>query len=310
MTTATATRDARTHALALAACTLAAFALACACMAVLPAQAHAAKAVNKTLLSYSTWSSSGDYSGSTTKTFKKYDITGDGKADTLKIEAGAYKVRLYVNGKLRKTVKKSYAYDYEVKYLRTSTKHPFLYVAATYDNGDGAQRLLQYKNGTFKVIAKEGGFADARWVTAKAKGKNVKVTYEWDSSYTTGCTYLTYTYKWKKGTLTRTSRTTSNIHVYSWEAGMSSVKKPWLTLQASVKIYKTAGGKKKVATVKTGAKLKVVAITVKKGNKVYFKVKTKAGKTGWMAERTDYLRNSDGSYVGSGYLFAEVGGVA
>ena len=310
MAMTTTMNSTRTHALALAACTLAAFALACACMAALPAQAHAAKAVNKQLLSYTTWSSSGDYSGSTTKTFKKYDITGNGKADTLKIEAGAYKVRLYVNGKLRKTVKSNGAFQYEVTYLRTNGKHPFLYVAATYDNGDGAQRLLQYQNGTFKVIAKEGGFTDARWVTAKATGKNVKVTYQWDNSYTTGCTYLTYTYKWKRGMLKRTSRTTSNIHVHSLEAGMGSVKKPWLTLQASVKIYKTAGGKKRVATVKTGAKLKVVAITVKKGNKVYFKVKTKAGKTGWMAERTDYLCNSDGSYIGNGNLFAEVGGVA
>ena len=300
----------RTHALTLALFTLVAFALACACAAALPAQAHAAKAVNKQLLSYTSWSSSGDYSGSTTKTFKKYDITGDGKADTLKIKAGAYKVRIYVNGKLRKTVKESYAYDYEVTYLRTSTKHPFLLVKATYDNGDGAQRLLQYKKGTFKVIAKEGGFADARWVTAKAKGKNVKVTYEWDSSYTTGCTYLTYTYKWKKGTLKRTSRTTSNIHVYSWAEGMSSVKKPWLTLNTGITLYTKAGGKKKVVKAKAGAKLKVVAITVKKGNKVYYKMKTKAGKTGWTVGLTDWLRNSDGSYSGNGYLFAEVGGVA
>ena len=297
----------RTHALALALFTLVAFALACACMAALPAQAHAAKAVNKTLLSVNNY---GDMASVTTKTFKKYDVTGDGKADTLKIEAGDGKARIYVNGKLRKTFKQSLAYNYEVTYLRTSGKHPFLFVQATGDDDEGPQRLLQYKNGTFKTIAKEGGFTDARWVTAKATGNNVKVTYQWDSSYTTGYTNLTYTYKWKKGTLKRTSRTTSNIHVVSWEEGMGLVKKPWLTLQASVKLYKTAGGKKKVATAKTGAKLKVVAISVKKGNKVYFKVKTKAGKTGWMAERTDYLRNSDGSYIGNGCLFAEVGGVS
>ena len=271
-----------------AACTL-----ALAASAALPAQAHAAKAVNKTLMTASSevQTSTGSYEWTdaiTTKTFKKYDITGDGKADTIKIKAGKHKVRIYVNGKLKGKVSESYAYDYTVTYLRSSKGRPLLYAKAVGDNYDGDYAVFQWKGGKLKRVASDSAvsysysyhtYFEKVWF----KGTKLKVRYGLVTNTVAGLS-ATYTYTWKKGAFKRTGNTTSAISLTSADAYLGSGS--WLTLAKDVTLYKKAGGKKKVVKAASGSKLKITAVCIK-NKKLYFKAKTKAGKVGWFKGLTD-----------------------
>lgn len=263
--------------------------LAAGFVAVQPQQAHAASAVNKKLLSATYY----DDDKTKTKTIKKYDITGDGKADTIKLQAGDGKVCVYVGGTLRGTVKYSSAYHYEVKYLCTSNGHPFLLVEASGESS-GTYALLQYKSGAFKKVVTNSyvpkSYGDPTSIDAAwASGKQVKVRFE-SSTNLAGLVQFTYTYNWKGGTLKRASATAPIVSVQIVSNGyvkMKSASKTWLTLVTSVKLRKTAGGSSTVTTAATGTKVKLVSVRVKSG-KLYFKLKTASGKQGWLKGKGSY----------------------
>ena len=269
------------------------------CSVALPAQAHATNVINKKLVSVSF-----DYddTSTVTKTFTSYDITGDAKADTMKFVIGNGKVKVYVGGSLRGTVTYSGAYDYSVKYIRTTTKHPFLYITATGDNLDGKYVLYQYKNGKLNVITSQAyipsSYATHRYIdNVWAYGKTVKVRYG-AMTYTAGTITATYTFKWSSSTLKRTSTTASVVSI----GGTSNSSSRKFTLRKAMTLYKTAGGSTKVVTASKGSKVKINSICVK-NSKLYFKVTTTAGKTGWFKGLTSEYYADDG--YGYNSLFKE-----
>ena len=98
------------------------------------------------------------------KTFKQYDVTGDGKADTLKIKATKKSVEVYVNGKKTYTKKTKTFEDVMVSLYTLKGKKPMLAL-----NSDWYSQLfstlLQYKSGKFVQqinMSNEKGFAFGR----------------------------------------------------------------------------------------------------------------------------------------------------
>lgn len=282
--------------LVLACCALAACALALTCAVAAPAQAHAATATKDITL---VKAHAVAKSGTLEQTTKKYDVTGDGKADSLEVVANAKSVRIYVNGSLAKKLKPSSGQPkVTVRYLRTAGKQPLLYVKYATNKAGDSPLLLMYSGGKLKKavgtvpIAKKYLYetTDYGISDVKVKGRTVKVTY-YLSTWTTGTMKATVSYKFSGGKLKRVGNVVPAKSDYSsW-----SVKSPWMTTWDKTVFYKAPDSKKKAFTSKfMSTKVKLTGMCIK-GGKVYFRFKTKAGKTGWLAGGTDYYSTKSGT---------------
>ena len=244
------------------------------------------------------------------KTVKKYDVTGDGKADKLTIKfvkSSLYsewvkEIRVYVNGKL---AWRDHG-DYEswafrssslVKYMRTTSGVPFLLVKCTANNGDGNHDVLRYRKGKLVSVASNAnlpkGYGNHQHIeNAAASGKYVKVKYAY-MTYTAGSVRMTYKYKPKSGLAKRTSATTSAVAYYTG----SSFGKSFMQVRSSVQAYTTASLKKAKFTVGAYDYVKIDKACIKSG-KLAFRITTDDGKVGWFGA----LKQGLGMYGGDTLL--------
>ncbi|MGI6589994.1 MAG: hypothetical protein ACOX1O_00015 [Eggerthellaceae bacterium] len=273
-----------------------------ACLLATAQPAQAATAQNVTLIGTKSKANSAN---SYSKTVTGYDITGDKKADKLTIKTShsnkgyTYKgiVRVYVNGKKAKTLSvigPPNSVQFRVKYMRTSSKKPFLYIALISVNNDGNYGVYRFKFGKLvKLVKKTSNIAQKYGThmnmdTPKAVGKKISVRFN-SMTWTIGQASYTYNYRYKSGKLVRTSAVASRLTSFK---GVSLKKQP---LAYSTKIYKAAGSKKVAFTAKAGTKLTISKMKTING-RPWFQVKKANGQKGWIRGIKKSVTEIYGSY--------------
>jgi hypothetical protein len=259
-------------------------------------------------------SGSGMYYTPVSKTTKKYDITGDKKADKLKMQVTRRgNLILTINGHKAKTIKPVYGGVFvKVKYLKLKNGRPFLYVVKSGENADGPYAVYQGKRGNklVKVISnydfpQKYSTAHRYLKNVRAKGNKLIATYE-PMTYAAGLMDMTYTFKYSKvsGKIKRTSATTSKVRIAT---GAKTIKR--LHPVKKLKLYTSAKAKKVRGYAAKGGKLSITKVCLKGGtNKktVMFKVKTASGMSGWFKAPKKALVNSQWQTgPGGGTLFRE-----
>ncbi|MDD6651225.1 MAG: hypothetical protein PUE49_03395 [Eggerthellales bacterium] len=259
-----------------------------------PQEAKAATAGVKTLLK-ATYQDG----GTVTKTISKYDVNGDGKKDavvlTLK-DSATYDVyesmTIAINGKRVKTIKGiGHGLAGQVKLITLANGKRFFYASFTGENGDGTQAVMQYRKGKMSVICSNKSIKcnSHRYLTSvKAKGNSVIVGFSPMTQAMGAGFTVNYTYKYKSGTLKRTSSTTTSLK-YQYASGKYG--KGWLTNAGSLQLYTSKSCKTKKFVAKKNTKMKVTAVYLKSGVLSY-QVKTASGQTGWFKDKNYSCPNS------------------
>lgn len=229
----------------------------------------------------------------TNKTYKSYDITGDKKKDTIRVDILKHSgydyydsLSVKINGKTAYSFKNKYFYanngytEVSVKLYTLKNKKPFLYLYAQADNGDGAVcGVFQYKGGKLKQIINfqtlfksYGGHNLGEVVSIKG---NTITTRFYVMSYVLGPCYVQYKYTYKNGTLKRTSAITNFEKIYSYG-------KPTTTFYANKALtaYTSAKSSNKAFTIKRGEAVKVDKCYMS-GGKMRVRIEYK-GKYGWI----------------------------
>ncbi|MCI8327719.1 MAG: hypothetical protein HFI37_08100 [Lachnospiraceae bacterium] len=110
------------------------------------------------------------------KTYKNYDITGDKKKDTIRIQGtkdqyGDYyeKISVIVNGKTAISWNHPSAYHINATLCTLKNGKPFLYLYFPGDNGDGVNGIFQYKKGKLKQIINNDTLKRSSNQTSKIK---------------------------------------------------------------------------------------------------------------------------------------------
>ena len=236
----------------------------------------------------------------TNKTYTSYDITGDKKKDTIRINI--YKHREYdyydalsvvINGKTAYSFKNQFFYGDEVKIKLYTLKNgkPFLYLYAPANNYDGPVcGVFQYKNGKLKEIINFQTFfgeygAHQTGDVIAIKGNTITTRY-YVMSFVLGPCYVRYSYTYKNGTLVRTSNITNFEKLYSY----GRLTKTFYA-NKNLTAYTSVSAGKKAFTVKRGG-----AVLVDKcycnGKSMLVRVKYK-GKYGWIKAAKGYPGESN-----------------
>lgn len=225
----------------------------------------------------------------TTKTFRA-DLTGDGKADTVKIVPYRHqsygsslinKLKVTVNGKNVGTIAVNDVQAYTVKYLHLSNSREFLAVRATWCNSIELNAIYRYTGGKLKKVGDLSLYAYMSSEIASVSSSSIKVKYT-GLPDETGWLAWTYTYKYKNGKLVKSSTTASvKSDATAQRDGFDRYyKKNKMKTLKSLTFYTTAGGSKKAFTVSKGTwlTLKKIKVTSKAA---YLQFATSSGKTGW-----------------------------
>lgn len=228
------------------------------------------------------------------KIYCDYDITGDGKADTLKTKDiktiydgdDAYgKFEVYINEKCALTLKDRY-YSSTVKLLSLDNGKIYLYVNLSGDNGDGPSALYACQNGKLK---KEADFVQSFQYMGYHNGGDIhdvkgnKIVVRMGSmSYGLASVEFEAVYQYKNGKLVLQSKTHKIIEYYNQKKSVMGRTK--LTTSGKLQLYKTKKVKKKTWLLPKGTKVYVTKCYVS-GKTVSYLVKTSGGKTGWFRSK-------------------------
>ena len=147
------------------------------------------------------------------KTYTKYDITGDRKADTIRVvkEKGEYDYydgfRVLINGKQAFAVEDCFYYDASIKLYTLQNKKVFVYIYLESDNNDGPVcGLFKYSNGKLKKVIdfqtfyKYGSHEYGKIVKVSGNTLQVKL---YIMSCAVGPLDLKFTFKYKNGNIRR-----------------------------------------------------------------------------------------------------------
>lgn len=240
-------------------------------------------------------------------TYRNYDITGDRKADRILIKTirkssygGDYGtgINVLINGKSAYRFNKEIFYSVNVRIYTLKNGKPFLYLYCAGDNDDGPSMLLQYKSKKLKKVIDfqkmfSGYGNHPSGEVVSVSGNSIKARFHL-MSYTLGASQYTYTYKYKGGTLKRSSDT-GNVETMYTMSGQTKV----MTAGKELKAYTSVKGKKKAFTVKKGEKVTVNKIYQGKYG-VWIGVKYK-GKSGYLKcdkKHPNPLTFSNAAYAG------------
>lgn len=229
------------------------------------------------------------------KTYTKYDVTGDKKADTFLVSApwddryktyGRYEV--FINGKKVISAKDNganFSYDVKIQRLELNSGKVYLSIVAPIDNGDIPKAAVyQYKSGKLKkaidldAMDKIGYHNSVRNISVS--GNQIRVTY-WEASHSLGAISFRLDYQDKSGKMVQKTTKAKLLET-------SQAKGAYWTANRTMNVFKSPGGKK-ITTLKTGKKAKIDQIYINaKHSTVYLHVKIKGGKSGWVKGLTKY----------------------
>lgn len=220
------------------------------------------------------------------KTYKSYDITGDGKKDKVKLRLwnslndGMYtknNLEVKINGKSALRVSRDWADmdSAKLQICKLSNGRVFVNVTAKTPDGDGViSGLYKYQKG--KLVKQIDFIRFFRYgmqqsgEIASVSGNTMKLnTYV--MSWSLGPIHLQHTLKYKGGKMAFSSRTGKMTTPYA---------KTYLTASRNIQMYKTATGSSKAFVLKKGKMARITNCYVNKTN-IRFKAKLPNGKTGW-----------------------------
>lgn len=259
--------------------------------AVMPNEAEAVTPSKKTIYSYNSYSN--PYSAST----NEYDIDNDGNSDEVDFEAwyrGSYThwLKIKVNGKTAYNSGKIYGTaSFKVQLLTLENGKKFYYIECYGDNYDGIYGIYRYSKGTLKKCCSNEdvkGFSHSYINSIKLSGNKVLVNYRGLSNRFGNMKY-SYTYKYQKGTLKRTSSTASKFSVQSSKTGKYT--KGYFTAAHKIKAKSSVSSKSKTKTIYKNTKVKITKVAIK-GKTMWFKVISKSGKTYWINNMSSACTNS------------------
>ena len=239
----------------------------------------------------------------TSRTFKK-DITGDGKADTIKLKLVKEddwfldKVNVFINGKKAASINAENSYAISVNYIVLSKKNVFLQIYGFAENDYVVNNnIYKYNKKTKKLenvlnFSKVAGGTSmrAQGVTS-ASGSQIKVAYS-GQPCETGWLDCTYTFVYKNGKFKLKSNTTAvksifTKHVVDDAYGKYLAKNQFVAIR-TLKFYKTSSLKKVSFTAKKGDVLTLKKMKIA-GGKTYLQFK-KGNKIGWIKVFNDYMQ--------------------
>lgn len=244
-----------------------------------PSTAQAATPSVKTLFSYS-------YVGgnaAVTKTVKKYDVGGSSKKDTVKFKFDTDRsFSMSINGK-RVYYNRDGSMFEKVQLITLKNGKKFIYFYSEGSSTGADSGVYKYSDGELKKVF-SGKIAKnllyCHITSVKVSGNTVKANFAaTDARF--GLLKFSYSYKYKKGTLKRTSSSTSTVTAYTCAKSDNVYSKGYFTAKHKVKAKASASSKAKTKTIKKGTKVKIVKAKV--ANKaLWLKVKTKGGTTYWV----------------------------
>lgn len=218
------------------------------------------------------------------KTWTKYDITGDGKKDKIKVVRkksqydGCWNgADIYVNNTKVCAINKSFM-DMSIRIITLSNGKPFLCLRGGTDNDISVfHGLYQYRNGKIVQVVNFINETYGRPVN-EAKiylsGNTVRVRTE-AMSYSLGYCTTEFTYKYQKGTLLRTSNYGKYIklNAANKRTGLFAAAK-------NIQAYTTPTSGSKAFVIRKNTGVKILNFWIA-GNKMYIRVKN-GSKTGWI----------------------------
>lgn len=224
------------------------------------------------------------------QTYTKYDVTGDRKADTIKISNMKKEydvntgIKVTINGKKVFYDKTSCYYDLEAYLCTLANGKVFLYLYNPLDNGDADYcSLYQYQKGKLECVINMNKFYGSSKLGYHTNGtiKSVsgnKITVEmYQQNYELGGLSVSYDYKYANGKLTKDGNVTTNFTC--WAADSNDGK---LTARINMSVYTRTNCKSKAFTLQAGQKIEIKSIYCKSG-KMLIKVKRLSdGKTGYI----------------------------
>lgn len=226
---------------------------------------------------------------STTKTFYA-DLTGDGKADTVKIVPYKHQsfgstfinqLKVTINGKNAGTIPVNDVQAYSVKYLHLSNSKEFLAIEATWCMSIELDAIYRYTGGKLKKVGDLSLYAYMSSTISSVSSSSIKVKYT-GLPEETGWLAWTYTYQYKNGkfVLSPTSVSVKSDAAAQRDGYDSYYKKNKMKALKTLTFYTTAGGSKKAFTASKGSwlTLKKIKVTSKAA---YLQFANSSGKTGW-----------------------------
>lgn len=207
----------------------------------------------------------------TSKTVSQYDLTGNGKADTLKISATSKGVKVYVNGK--KAYEKKAEIFEDIRFCLYKQQKGGMLLAVRPDwYSEQFATLLRYKSGKYvQKVNLYGAMGIGEIDSLKISSKKIVVPYV--ESRGIGNATFDYTYTLKKGKWV--------ISKYGTNPDISKDSTK-LTVLKKFTAYKDVNSKSKAFTPKVGSEVQVKKCRVYKG-KFYVQLSYK-GKTGWIKD--------------------------
>lgn len=240
----------------------------------------------------------------TSKTTKKYDVTGDKKADKIKFVCSNSKdyssdwydtLKVYINNKLAYSNKNCYLYsvqEVKSKIIKLKNGKVFMLLQTIGMNDDNypINGIYQYKKGKLKCVVNLSKPLNKysyhlNCGVTKVEGNTIHVKYEL-MCYSLGSSQIVNKYTYKDGQFKLNSSgtikyaTTMNSKTYEWK------KTKTLTTAKKLSVYKKPTSKKATAKIPKNKKVKLstckyvdgkMFIKLKYGKKTYWLKASKGG---------------------------------
>lgn len=226
----------------------------------------------------------------------KWDITGNGKKDTIRFEQVRcdeyyYVLNIYINGVKKFKTNRYYESGYSFKVFKLKNKQRYIFIASAYPFG-GEGFLLHYKNKKLVCdadIKKTVGNANLYEYPPsfrKTKGNKVYINLGIHEVGPLFAVKSVIGFRYKKGKLRPISKT---YKVISYGEDVSPSK---LTPKKNLKIFKDKKCKKHLKTIKKGTAIRKKITKVFNGKKyVNYYIKG----VGWFKGSNSYLFKEVGS---------------
>lgn len=225
-----------------------------------------------------------------TNVLYKYDITGNGRKDQLKLVTSSCgngkNLFVYLNGKKMYTVPYNCGgvanTSYAGKLLVLSNGQKFLYIQGNASQSCGASMILRYQNGCIKKVLDFNYFygnaaTKQRALSVNASGNNINVTLQ-AYTKTVGTMKSNYTYSYGNGKLNLKTSSGKNI----------SLAAKYFRSLKNIQTYSCPGSTAKAFVLKAGAKIQITNVRYTCG-KLFFSA-VQNGRTGWFAAGLGLLR--------------------
>lgn len=224
-------------------------------------------------------------------TYNRYDVTGDGKADTIRIssvslEADEWDVGLKVeiNGKEVLYNKDCYYYGIEASLCTLKNGKVYLYLYNPGDDGDAYYcGLYQYKNGKLECVLNMNKFYGSDKLgyhtngEVKAVSGNKITVGIYQQNYELGGISVNFDYIYSKEKLVKSGNVAKDYKC--WAAESNGGK---LTANYDIKVYAEKSCKRKAFTLRRGEKIKIKSIYCKSGKMLLKVHRLSDGKKGYI----------------------------